>query len=189
MFKKQLGKKIKNKKQLVNILSNFSLCQHFFVRHFFTHIQLGMIYQNNVFSPISFQRHLSRLKPPRKDKLLDIFSDTQFHLSYLLSCHLIDSFNLFTCFLVALDLHCCMRAFSNCGKWGLLSSCGAGLPKCRGFSCCGTWALEHKLIVVANGLSCSGACGTFLDQGLNPCLLHWQANSIPLSHQGSLIWV
>ena len=26
---------------------------------------------------------------------------------------------------------------------------------------------------------------TFLTQGLNPHLLHWQANSLPLSHQGS----
>ena len=28
------------------------------------------------------------------------------------------------------------------------------------------------------------ACGIFLDQGLNPCPLHWQAYSYPL-HQGS----
>ena len=28
-------------------------------------------------------------------------------------------------------------------------------------------------------------CGIFPDQGLNPCLLHWQANPLPLSHQGS----
>ena len=27
--------------------------------------------------------------------------------------------------------------------------------------------------------------GIFLTQGLNPCLLHWQAGSSPLSHQGS----
>ena len=27
--------------------------------------------------------------------------------------------------------------------------------------------------------------GTFLDQGSNPCLLHWQADSLPLSQQGS----
>ena len=26
----------------------------------------------------------------------------------------------------------------------------------------------------------------FLTQGSNPCLLHWQADSLPLSHQGSL---
>ena len=28
--------------------------------------------------------------------------------------------------------------------------------------------------------------GIFLTQGLNPCLLHWQADSLPLSYQGSL---
>ena len=27
--------------------------------------------------------------------------------------------------------------------------------------------------------------GIFLDQGSNFCLLHWQADSLPLSHQGS----
>ena len=27
--------------------------------------------------------------------------------------------------------------------------------------------------------------GIFPTQGLNPCLLHWQADSLPLSHQGS----
>ena len=26
--------------------------------------------------------------------------------------------------------------------------------------------------------------GIFLTQGLNPCLLHWHMNSLPLSHQG-----
>ena len=31
------------------------------------------------------------------------------------------------------------------------------------------------------------ACGIFPDQGPNPCLLHWQADSLPLSHQGSPI--
>ena len=32
-------------------------------------------------------------------------------------------------------------------------------------------------VVVAHGLSCSTACVIFPDQGLNPCLLHWQADS------------
>ena len=27
--------------------------------------------------------------------------------------------------------------------------------------------------------------GIFLTQGSNPCLLHWQVDSLPLSHQGS----
>ena len=30
--------------------------------------------------------------------------------------------------------------------------------------------------VVAQGLSCSAACGIFPDQGLNPCPLHWQVD-------------
>ena len=38
---------------------------------------------------------------------------------------------------------------------------------------------------MVHGLSCSPACRIFLDHGLNPCLLHWQAESLPLSHQGS----
>ena len=38
---------------------------------------------------------------------------------------------------------------------------------------------------MAHGLSCSAACGIILDQGLNPCLLHWGADSQPLHHQGS----
>ena len=37
------------------------------------------------------------------------------------------------------------------------------------------------------GLVCSTACGIFLDQGWNPGLLHWQADSLPRSHQGSPI--
>ena len=36
---------------------------------------------------------------------------------------------------------------------------------------------------VAHRLNCSMACGIFPDQGLNPRLLHWQADSLPLSHQ------
>ena len=39
--------------------------------------------------------------------------------------------------------------------------------------------------VVAHRISCSTACGIFLDQRSNPCALHWQADSLPLSHQGS----
>ena len=31
------------------------------------------------------------------------------------------------------------------------------------------------------------ACGLFWDQGRNPCLLHWQPDSLSLSHRGSLL--
>lgn len=48
-----------------------------------------------------------------------------------------------------------------------------------GFGSWGSWALEHSLNTVAHGLSCSAARGIFLDQGLTPCLLRRQANSLP----------
>ena len=32
-------------------------------------------------------------------------------------------------------------------------------------------------VVVVHGLSCSVAYGIFLDQGANPCPLHWQVDS------------
>ena len=94
--------------------------------------------------------------------------------------------------------------FSGCGKQRVLSSCGEQASHCGGFSycgaqalgtrtslvtaqglsSCGSWALENRLSSVAHGLSCSAACGIFLDQGLNLCPLHWQVDSPPLSHQG-----
>ena len=40
-------------------------------------------------------------------------------------------------------------------------------------------------IVVAHRLSCSESCEIFPNQGSNLCLLRWQADSLPLSHQGS----
>ena len=40
-------------------------------------------------------------------------------------------------------------------------------------------------VVVTHRLSCSTACGIFPDQGLNHCLLHWQLDSLSLSHQGN----
>ena len=56
-------------------------------------------------------------------------------------------------FLAALGLHCCARAFSSCGEWGLLFIAVRGLlivvaPLCygaravghAGFGSCGAWA-------------------------------------------------
>ena len=42
--------------------------------------------------------------------------------------------------------------------------------------------------IVVHGLSCSGACGIFMDQGSNLCLLHWQADSLPPNHKGNAVW-
>ena len=38
---------------------------------------------------------------------------------------------------------------------------------------------------MVHGLSCSKTWGIFPDQGLNPCLLHWQLDSLQLSQQRS----
>ena len=52
----------------------------------------------------------------------------------------------------------------------------------RRFNNRGTWALDTYSIVIAHGLSCSVACGIFLDQELNVCLLQRHADSLPLTH-------
>ena len=61
----------------------------------------------------------------------------------------------------------------ECGLWGLGSSAVAA-P-----------GLQHIGLIVVCRLSCSEARGIFLDQGPNPSLLHWQAESLSLNHQGS----
>ena len=88
--------------------------------------------------------------------------------------------------------------FSSCRELGLLSICGTHVSHydgfsysrawalgCTGLSSCGTWAQWLQLpglwstgsIVVANRLSCSAACGMFLNQESNLYLLQWQADS------------
>ena len=76
---------------------------------------------------------------------------------------------------------CSMQASS---LWCLLLLRAWALAR-LGFGSCGSRALEHRSMVVTHRLSCSVACGIFLNQGSNPYLLHWQADSLPLSHQGS----
>ena len=86
------------------------------------------------------------------------------------------------------------RLFSRCRQWGLLSGCEARASHCGGFSCCarapgrvGSVAVAPRLqgtgsVPVVPWLSCSAACGIFL--GSIPCLLHWQQDSVSLSHPG-----
>ena len=80
--------------------------------------------------------------------------------------------------------------FSSCSKWSYcivarhriliaehgLSGLRASVVAAPGLQSTGS-------IVVAHGLCCSMACGIFQDQGLNPCVLHWQADSVLLSHK------
>ena len=73
-------------------------------------------------------------------------------------------FNVFIYFLAALGLCYCMPTFFSCGE--------------RGFACCRAWALGcSDSVVVAHGLSCSAACGIFLEQGSNSCALQHQVDS------------
>ena len=98
------------------------------------------------------------------------------------------------------SLVCCL--FSSWGKWGLLFL-AVWTSRCGGFFCCrgqapGVWASLDE----AHGLSiCSSqalerglsSCGTWAQllcsmwdlprSGIKPCLLHWQADSLLLSHQ------
>ena len=99
-------------------------------------------------------------------------------------------------------LHWCMD-LSVVAVTGASLHCGAWAFCYGGFSCCRAWALRHAgLVAAASGsgaqaqqlwhmslVSCCVAFGIFPDQGSNPCLLHWQAVSLPLSPQGSPDWV
>ena len=83
--------------------------------------------------------------------------------------------------------------YSLVGASGSYCSLGAWASRCSGCSCCRAQALGTRASeVVVHGLSCSEACGIFLDQGSSPRPLHWQANSLSsssaLSHQGSPVY-
>ena len=128
--------------------------------------------------------------------------------SYLTFCSLVCQvffiilfiYYLFICFGCAGSSLLC-GLFSRCDKRGLLFIAARGLLTAvvllvaeygllgvrvavvgaHGLSNCGSWALSTGSTVVAYGLSCSVACGTFPDQGSNLCLPHWQADSLPPS--------
>ena len=68
---------------------------------------------------------------------------------------------------------------------GHSSSRCTGLSQSRPLLLWSTGSRRASSVVVAHGPSCSAACGIPPDQGSNPCPLHWQADSQPLSHQGS----
>ena len=61
--------------------------------------------------------------------------------------------------MAALCLHCCVWAFSSCGKRELLLCCGSWASHCGGFSCCRARALGLRAsVVVAHRLS---SCSTW----------------------------
>ena len=75
--------------------------------------------------------------------------------------------NHFTCLFLA------VLSPDRCSSFSLLAVLG--------LRSCGSQTLSTSSIIMAHGLSCSGAHGIFLGQGSNPCLLRWQADSLPLA--------
>ena len=105
---------------------------------------------------------------------------------------------LFICFWLCWDFVAAPAFLSLWPVGDLLSTCRAWAYCCGGFSCCGARTLERAgsvvvfpglqgtgAVAVAHAFSCSMPCGIFLDQGSHPHLLHWQVDSLPLSHQQS----
>ena len=90
-------------------------------------------------------------------------------------------------FLTALGLHGCTEAFSS--EWALFFFCGAGASYCGGFSCFRAQALGAPAsVVAARRLSCSVACGIFLDRNPTcvPCVgrqvhIHCATREVPVT--------
>ena len=105
--------------------------------------------------------------------------------------YLLDSKTLFIffnlLFLAALHFCCCAWAFFSCWGWGILSICCLQASHCSGFSCWKAWGLGCKSFHNC-GLRTQLPCSMWNLpwQELNLCPLHWQADSQPLDHQGSL---
>ena len=110
--------------------------------------------------------------------------------SFLFKKKLFNSF----LFLAVLSL-CCRAGFSLVAVQGfslrgllLLQSTGSRVHRLQQLRHMGSVVAASRLQStgsIVHGLSCSKTCGLFLDQGSNPCLLHQQVDSLPLSHQGS----
>ena len=113
------------------------------------------------------------MKPPRRQSL--------FVFIYL--------FKIFIYLFIYFWLHWVFAA--ACRLSPVAASGGHSSLRCLGFS--PWWPLPARSrgcrhggsAAAAHRLSCSAARGILPDQGLNPCPLHWQADSQPLRHQRS----
>ena len=93
-------------------------------------------------------------------------------------------------FLAVLGPRLCARAPPPvAASGGHSSSRCAGLLPSRPLLLRSTGSRRAGSAVVAHGPNCSTACGILPDQGSNPRPLHWQADSQPLCHQGSPIFI
>ena len=68
------------------------------------------------------------------------------------------------------------------------ASCSSQASHCSGFFWHGALALGHwPSVFVVHRHSYPTPCGIFLNQGSNPCLLHWQVDYQPLEHKWSSV--
>ena len=72
----------------------------------------------------------------------------------------------------------------------LFPRCGVWASSCSGFSCCGAQVPGHVDVSAGSVVWCTGLValqplGSSWTRDWTPGLLHWQADFLPLSHQGS----
>ena len=119
-----------------------------------------------------------------------LLPQTMYIYVFLFVCFCFFNFYLFIyLFMAVLGLRFCARAFSSGGKRGHSSSRCAGLSLSRPLLLRSTGSRRAGSAIVAHRPSCSVACGIVPDQGSNPCPLHQQADSQPLRHQGSPMYI
>ena len=85
--------------------------------------------------------------------------------------------------------HCGGFSCFGAGLQATRARFGAGLQATQALAVVVPRLQSTDSVIVVHGLSCSTAHGILPDQGSNLCLLHWQADSVPLSHQGSPLLV
>ena len=94
-------------------------------------------------------------------------------------------------FLAVLGLCCCtdFSLVATSGGFSLVAVLSFSLQQLllwsMSFTCCSLWALEYRLSSCGSWTQLLPSMWIFPDQGSNPCLLPWKADSLPLSHQGS----
>ena len=109
----------------------------------------------------------------------------RFEIAFLFQTHIYNYYIPQTCisfffffFNLFIYLWLCWVFVSVRGLSPVAASRGHSSSQCAGLSL--SWPLPLRSsgsVVVAHGPSCSAACGIFPDQGSNPCLRHWQADS------------
>ena len=147
----------------------------------------GQVYDNRLFCfPRPFITKCHQLGSQEQQKLILLLkkktSSTSTPQSYSVARQLFYLFRLCQVFaalglsLVAVSGATLCWGCMGFPPWWLLLSGSPGF-RCEGFG--SQLQGVRASVVVVHGLSCSMACGIFLHQGSNLCLLPWQTSSVP----------